>query len=137
MNTNPSQPPPSNPQKKPLVVASGLTPRDIIVGVFILIGVLGFVVAAIYSSGTVKSPNMLTGEVREKYKTGEQMRDIVVSAEKGNRGVTEKITNSGCYLKVYVAKLDKTYNVMLAESEWDKKKVGDKVEFLRPESEQQ
>ena len=127
MNTNVSEN--SEPgKKKPVVVSGGLNRRDILLAIVILVGILGFVVAAIYSTGTAKNPNMLTGEIREKYKTGEQVRDL---------GVTDKIVNSGCYLKVYVASVDKTYNVMLAESEWETKKVGDKVEFLRPASERQ
>ncbi len=128
-----NQPPP----KKPIVVVSGMTRRDFAIAAVILVSILGFIGAAIYSTGTAKNPNMLTGVIREKYKSGEQTRDIVVSAEKGNRGITEKITDSGHYLKVYVAELDKTYDVMLAESEWERKKVGDKMEFLRPESERQ
>ena len=125
------------PPKKPIVVVSGMTRRDFAIAAVILVSILGFIGAAIYSTGTAKNPNMLTGVIREKYKSGEQTRDIVVSAEKGNRGITEKITDSGHYLKVYVAELDKTYDVMLAESEWERKKVGDKMEFLRPESERQ
>ena len=128
-----NQPPP----KKPIVVVSGMTRRDFAIAAVILVSILGFIGAAIYSTGTAKNPNMLTGVIREKYKSGEQTRDIVVSAEKGNRGITEKITDSGHYLKVYVPELDKTYDVMLAESEWERKKVGDKMEFLRPESERQ
>ena len=129
---NPTQPP-----KKPLVIASGMTRRDYLIAAAILVGLLGFILAAIYSTGTAKSPNMLNGIIREKYRTGEQTRDIVVSAEKGSRGVSDKITDSGCYLKIYVASLDKTYDVMLAESEWERKKVGDKLDFLRPASERQ
>lgn len=125
------------PPKKPIVVVSGMTRRDFAIAAIMLISILGFIGAAIYSTGTAKNPNMLTGVIREKYKSGEQSRDIVVSAEKGSRGITEKITDSGHYLKVYVAELDKTYDVMLAESEWERKKVGDKAEFLRPESERQ
>jgi hypothetical protein len=131
MNTNAPENP-GHEKKQPLVVG-GLSRRDILLAVVILVGILGFVVAAIYSTGTAKNPNMLSGEIREKYKTGEQVRDLVVSA----KGVSDKIVNSGCYLKVYVASVDKVYNVMLAESEWDKKKVGDKIEFLRPASERQ
>lgn len=119
--------------KKPVVITGGLSRRDILLAVVILVGILGFVVAAIYSTGTANNPNMLTGEIREKYKTGEQVRDLVVST----KGVTDKVVNSGCYLKVYVASVDKVYNVMLAESEWETKKVGDKIEFLRPASERQ
>jgi hypothetical protein len=129
---------PSNPggEKKRLVVTGGLNRRDILLAVAIVVGLLGFVFAAIYSTGTAKNPNMLTGVIREKYKTGEQVRDIVVSAERGSRGITEKIVNSGHYLKVYVPELDKVYNdVMLAQSVWETKKVGDKIDFLRPESE--
>ena len=129
---NPNQPP-----KKPLVIASGMTRRDYLVAAAILVGLLGFILAAIHSTGTAKSPNMLNGIIREKYRTGEQTRDIVVSAEKGSRGVTDKITDSGCYLKIYVLSLDKTYDVMLAESEWERKKVGDKLDFLRPAGERQ
>ncbi len=125
------------PPKKPIVVVSGMTRRDYAIAAVILVAILGFIGAAIYSTGTAKNPNMLTGVIREKYKSGEQTRDIVVSAEKGSRGITEKITDSGHYLKVYVAELDKTYDVMLAESEWERKKVGDKMDFLRPESERQ
>ncbi len=131
--------PPGNPggAKKVLVVTGGLNRRDILLAIVIVVGLLGFVFAAIYSTGTAKNPNMLTGVIQEKYKTGEQVRDIVVSAEKGSRGITEKIVNSGCYLKVHVASVNKIYNVMLAESEWQTKKLGDKIDFLRPASERQ
>jgi hypothetical protein len=125
------------PPKKPVLVVSGMTRRDFAIAAVILVAILGFIGAAIHYSGTAKNPNMLTGVIREKYKSGEQSRDIVVSAERGSRGITEKITDSGHYLKVYVPELDKTYDVMLAESEWERKKVGDEVEFLRPESERQ
>ncbi len=123
--------------KKPLVIVKGLSRRDILTAVLIMLGILCFIFAAIYSTGTAKNPNMLNGIIREKYKTGEQVRDITVSAQKGSRGVTDKITDSGCYLKIYVSSLDKTYTVMLAESEWERKKVGDKLDFLRPEHERQ
>ena len=123
--------------KKPLVIASGMTRRDILHAALILIGLLGFIYAAIYSTGTAKNPNMLSGTIREKYRTGEQSRDIVVSAEKGNRGVSDKITDSGCYLKIYVPSLDKIYDVMLSEADWNHKAVGDKLDFLRPSSERQ
>lgn len=124
-----------NPPKKPLVVVSGMTRRDYLIAAAIIVGLLGFIVAAIYSAGTAKNPNMLNGIIREKYRTGEQTRDIIVSAEKGSRGVSDKITDSGCYLKIYVVSLDKTYDVMLSESEWERKKAGDKLDFLRPASE--
>lgn len=123
--------------KKPLVIVKGLSRRDILTAVLIMLGILGFIFAAIYSTGTAKNPNMLNGIIREKYRTGEQVRDITVSAQKGSRGITDKITDSGCYLKIYVSSADKTYTVMLAESEWERKKVGDKLDFLRPESERQ
>ncbi|MEK0449192.1 MAG: hypothetical protein RL088_1460 [Verrucomicrobiota bacterium] len=132
MNTN--APENSGPGKrKPVVVSGGLNRRDILLAVAILVGILGFVAAAVYSTGTAKNPNMLSGEIREKYRTGEQIRDLVVSG----KGVSDKVVNSGCYLKVYVASVDKIYNVMLAESEWETKRVGDKIEFLRPASERQ
>ena len=123
--------------KKPLVIVKGMNRRDILTAALIILGLLGFILAAIYSTGTAKNPNMLNGIIREKYRSGEQVRDITVSAQKGSRGITDKITDSGCYLKIYVPSLDKTYAVMLAESEWERKKVGDKLDFLRPESEQQ
>ncbi len=123
--------------KKPLVIVKGMNRRDILTAALIILGLLGFILAAIYSTGTAKNPNMLNGIIREKYRTGEQVRDITVSAQKGSRGITDKITDSGCYLKIYVSSLDKTYAVMLAESEWERKKVGDKLDFLRPESERQ
>jgi hypothetical protein len=132
-----STPPPSPAPKKPIVVASGMTRRDFITAVLILLGLAGFIGAAIYSTGTAKNPNMLNGVIREKYRSGEQARDIVVSAEKGSRGISEKITDSGCYLKIFVESTGKTYDVMLSESEWERKKVGEKLDFLRPSSERE
>ena len=128
---------PASGPKKPLVVVSGMTRSDFITAALILIGVLGFVGAAIYSTGTAKSPNMLNGEIREKYKTGEQTRDITVSAERGSRGVSDKLVDSGFYVKVYVTSLNKTYDVMIGESDWERRKVGDKLDFLRPAGERQ
>jgi hypothetical protein len=132
----PEQTPTPSP-KKPLVIASGMTRSDFTTAALILVVILGFVGAAIYSTGTAKNPNMLNGEIREKYKSGEQSRDITVSAERGSRGISDKIVDSGCYVKVYVTSLNKTYDVMLAESEWERKKVGDRLDFLRPASERQ
>lgn len=126
---------PTSGPKKPLVVVKGMTRSDFITAALIILGVLGFVGAAIYSTGTAKSPNMLNGEIREKYKSGEQSRDITVSAERGNRGVSDKIVDSGYYVKIYVTSLNKTYDVMLSESEWERRKVGDRIDFLRPASE--
>jgi hypothetical protein len=94
----PTQPPSPGP-KKPLVVATGMSRRDFAVAAAIVVGLLGFVFAAIYSTGTAKNPNMLQGIVREKYKSGEQVRDIVVSAEKGIAAFPIKSLTAGTISK--------------------------------------
>lgn len=116
---------------KPKVVVSGVSRRDVIIGILIAVVVLGFIVAAIFSSGS--SPrNLLTGVIKSHHSTGERETLLTVS----RKGVSEKTADTGYSLKVWVESEKREYEVMVEKDVWQKKKDGDTIEFLRPPGEQ-
>lgn len=130
---NPAQKPSPSPAPapRPKVVVPGIKPRDILIGVVIALVILGFVVAAIMSSGGGPR-NLLTGEVRGKNDPGARETLMTVS----RKGVTEKTADTGYSLKVWVESEKREYEVMVEKEVWESKKIGDELQFLRPPSEQ-
>lgn len=124
-------PKPAQPGPRPHLVVSGVSHRDIIVGVLIALVVLGFIIAAIFQAG--KGPaNMLSGEIRAKNPPA--MRETLMTVSR--KGVSEKTADTGYSLKVWVESEKREYDVMVMKELWEGKKVGDKLDFLRPSSEQ-
>ena len=128
MNPNPA-PAPQPP--RPRVVVPRVNRRDVLIGALIAVVAIGFITAAIFQSA--KSPgNLLTGVVRERSTPAPRETLMTVS----RKGVTEKTADTGYSLKVWVESQKRDYEVMVEKEIWEKKKVGDTLEFLRPPSEQ-
>lgn len=125
-------PGPGSPGKKPVLVVSGYSRRDLIFGIFLAIAVLGFIVFAVIRTGSEKSPNLLTGTVEGHYQTGEKETLLNVS----RKGVNGKTADTGYYVKVRVPAEGKTYDVMVSEADWNRHKIGATINFIRPPSEQ-
>ena len=116
---------------RPRVIVSGVSRRDILIGVLIALVLGGFFTAAILQSG--KTPdNILTGVIRAKNAPAARETLMTVS----RKGVNERTADTGFSLKVWVESQKREYDVMVMQDLWDKKKVGDTLEFLRPPSEQ-
>lgn len=132
MSTPTPQPSPAEVPKRPLVIVSGTSKRDFLLALAIALGVLGFVVLAIYSTGTEKPKNTITGIVTGRRATGERETLMTVSRQ----GVKEKTSDTGYYLQVFVEAEKRTYEVMVEKELWQGKKDGTRLDFLRPPSEQ-
>ena len=126
------KPAPSSPHPaRPRVVVSGVNRRDILIGTLLALFLTGIIVAAIFQ--TQQQPyNMLTGEIRVKNAPGP--REMLMTVTR--KGVTEKTADSGYSLKVWVESEKHEYEVMLSQEDWEKKKIGDKLTFKRPPSEE-
>ena len=125
-------PTPTPPPKKPLVIASGLTKRDVLLIIVILVGIIGFIVAAVMYS-TRKPKNTLSGIVKGRSATGE--REVLLDV-RPRKGVSSKTVDTGYYLEVFVPEENRTYKVIVEKELWEKKKEGDHLDFLRPSEEQ-
>ena len=123
------KPAPSAP--RPRVVIPGVTRRDILIGVLDALGMIAFIVTAVFQAGQPPR-NMLSGTVRERLAPGPRETIMTVS----RKGVSEKTADTGYSLKVWVESQKREYEVMVMKEVWEKKKVGDTLEFLRPQSEQ-
>ncbi len=132
MSTQPPQPAPAGQPNPSRVIVSGTKKRDFFIALAIALAVLGFVVLAIYSTGTEKPKNTISGTITGRRATGEREKLIDVS----RRGVKEKTADTGFYLKVFVKEENRTYEVMVEKDLWNGKKDGERLDFLRPPSEQ-
>jgi hypothetical protein len=121
-----------SPGKRPVLVVPGYGKREILIAVLLAIAVLGMIVFAVFKTGTDRSPNLLRGVVVGKYDTGERETLLNVSS----KGVKGKTADTGLYLKVRVDTEGKIYDVMVSELDWNRHKDGDKIDFIRPRSEQ-
>ncbi len=143
-NPAPSNPQPQQPQQprprvveaktpptRPRVVVPRVSRRDILIGTGIAVILLGFVIAATFQSKTTPR-NMLSGVIRAKNEPG--LRETLMTVSR--KGVTERTADTGYSLKVWVEPLQREYEVMVMQEIWEKKKIGDTIEFLRPASEQ-
>jgi predicted membrane channel-forming protein YqfA (hemolysin III family) len=131
MNTPSPSASPQPQVPKPKLVVSGVSRRDVIIGILIAVGVVAFIVAAVFYSSRPPR-NLLTGVIKSHHSTGERETLLTVST----KGVTEKTADTGYSLKVWVESDQREYEVMVEKEIWDKKKDGDTIEFLRPPSEQ-
>jgi hypothetical protein len=128
----PIPPQPETGTKKPVVVVSRFSARDLILVVVILVAIVGFIVLAVQYS-TQKPKNMLRGVVQGRYATGERETLLDVRPRKG---VSSKTVDTGYYLKVFVPDENRTYDVIVEKELWQQKKDGDSLDFLRPADEQ-
>jgi hypothetical protein len=132
MNTPTPNTPPAGQPKRPVLVVPRTSKRDILIAIAIAIAVLGFVTFAIYSTGTDKPKNTISGIITGRRSTGERETQLNVSRQ----GVKEKAIDTGYYLKVFVKEDNRTYEVTVEKDLWQTKKDGDRLDFLRPPSEQ-
>jgi len=130
MNPAPSPSAPNRPPRPKLVV-SGINRRDIIIGIVVGIAVLGFILAAIFFSGSGPQ-NLLSGVITSHSAPGSKETLMTVS----RKGVSEKTADTGYSVKVWVESEKREYEVMVAKETWEAKKDGDRLEFLRPPREQ-
>lgn len=109
-----------------------MTKREIVISVIIAVAVLGFLAFAILHTGSAGSGNLISGVVTGRSATGERETFLDVS----RKGVKAQTADTGYTLKVFVKDENRTYDVMVERDVWEKKKDGDKLEFLRPPDEQ-
>ena len=132
MSTPTPTPTPPGQPRRPLVVVARVSKRDILIAIGIALAVLGFVVLAIYSTGTEKPKNTVSGIVTGRRSTGERETLMNVSRQ----GVKERTADTGYYLKVFVKEENRTYEVMVEKDLWQTRKDGERLDFLRPPAEQ-
>jgi hypothetical protein len=121
-------------QPEPQVVIPNTTRRDtiiaIVIGILVLAGV-GFGVVSM--SKPHASENVLVGIVVEKQFTPQKEQQISFSGRKleGTKEIEGEFV-----LKVRVEKENRIYDVPVEKWVYEGKQAGDKMEFVRPESEQ-
>lgn len=119
--------------KSKVLVVPTTSKRDVLIGVLLAVFVLGFVIFAILQTGGPQKTNMLRGEIVEKIKTGVKEQEISLGFKKGKLDHTT--TDTGYHLKVKVKDKPEPYVVPVEKWMWESKKVGDDLDFLRPNSE--
>ncbi len=124
---NPENPPPK------LVIPSK-TRRDSVIAAVIGLLILSLVAyAVIWMAKPYESQNIVVGVVAEKQFTPQKEEQISFS---GRRIEGVKQIEGEYVLKVRVEKENRTYEVPVEKPVYEGKKVGDKLEFVRPPSEQ-
>ncbi len=136
MNPPPGKPtpPPGKPAPiQPRVVIEDHSWRNTFIAVGIGLVVMIFVLYGLFHMGSPVKGNRLTGTITAKVFTEQKERQITFTGRK-IEGVKEI---AGEYvLKVYVEPEKRTYEVPVEKYDYDKKKVGDSLTFIRPPSEQ-
>lgn len=118
----------------PRFVVPSTTKRDAFVAVLAGLFVLAFVVYGIIQMGKPMRGNQLTGVIVGKEFTPQKERQITFSG----RQLKSAREIDGEYLfKVRVAKENRVYDVPVEKEEYQAKKEGDAMTFMRPESEQE
>lgn len=118
----------------PRVVVPGTTKRDAVIAVVTGLLVLAFLGYGIMQMGKPGKSNELTGVIVSKEFTPQKERQITFSGRK----LKSAREIDGEYLcKVRVAPQNRIYEVPVEKDTYEAKKIGDKLTFLRPESEQE
>lgn len=118
----------------PRFVVPSTTKRDAFIAVIAGLFVLAFVVFGIIQMGKPARGNQLTGVIVGKEFTPQRERQITFS---GRQLKSAREIDGEYVFKVRVAKENRTYDVPVAKDEYQAKKEGDTMSFLRPESEQE
>lgn len=122
---------PASPQK---IVVVNTARRDALIGIVLGAIILALVIYGITRLGQPhESRNILVGVVVEKQFTPRKEEQISFS---GRRIEGVKQIDGDYVLKVRVEKEDRIYEVPVEKPAYESKKVGDKLEFVRPPSEQ-
>jgi hypothetical protein len=120
--------------RRPIVVQES-SKRDTIIAIACGLGVLLLVIVAMYmlhGEQGKPSTNQLTGVIVEKHDSGEKEKEISV----GRKGLSSRETDSGFSFTVHVDGEPHDYEVPVNEGQYRASKVGDKLKFIRPPSEQ-
>ena len=109
--------------------------REMLMAVGVGTVILALVIAGIL--GLSREPNkpsrnFLSGTIVAKHATGERTEEIQV----GRKGVKSQETDSGYAFEIKVEATGRVYEVGVRKELYDKKKVGEKQDFIRPPSEQ-
>lgn len=124
-----------NPQAPaPKVVVADTTRRDTLIAIVAGVLVLSFVgYGVLWMSKPHESRNILVGVIVEKQFTPQREEQVSFS---GRRIEGVKQIDGEYLLKVRVEKENRTFEVPVEKPTFESKRVGDRLEFVRPRSEQ-
>jgi len=123
-----------NPVPPPRVVIPSTTARDRWIALGIGVVVLAFVIAGVLTmGGKHTSKNIVVGVVEGKQFTPQREEQVSFS---GRKIEGTKVIEGEYVLKVRVEKEGRTYDVPVEKWTYDGKQKGDRLEFVRPPSEQ-
>lgn len=119
----------------PRPVLPNTTKRDALIAIVAGLAVLGLVVFGVMEMAKPgrANPNLVTGVVVGKEFTPQKERQITFS---GRNLKSARVIEGEYVLKVRVAKENRVYDVPVEKADYESKKEGDAMTFLRPESEQ-
>jgi LPXTG-motif cell wall-anchored protein len=118
----------------PRVILPDTGRRDTLIAIIVGALLLGFVGYGVMTmSKTHESQNILVGVVVEKQFTPQKEEQVSFS---GRKIEGTKQIDGEYLLKVRVEKENRTYDVPVEKWTYDGKQKGDKLEFVRPVSEQ-
>jgi hypothetical protein len=120
--------------RRPIVIPD-TSKRDTIIALLCGGGVLLLIVFGMYllqSEQGKPSTNQLTGTIVAKHDSGEKEKEISL----GKKGLKSQETDSGFSFTVHVEGESHDYEVPVDEGRYLARKVGDKLTFIRPPSEQ-
>jgi hypothetical protein len=118
----------------PKIVLPNTKRRDTLIAIVAGLLILSFVgYGIVWMSKPHESQNILAGVIVEKQFTPRKEEQISFS---GKRIEGVKQIDGDYVLKVRVEKEDRTYDVPVEKPVYQNRKVGDKMEFVRPPSEQ-
>ena len=118
----------------PRVVIPATTARDRFIALGIGGIVLAFVIFGVLSMGGKHvSPNLVTGVITAKQFTPQREDQVSFS---GRKLLAARAIEGEYLFKVRVEKEARTYDVPVEKAVYEAKQQGDKLEFVRPRSEQ-
>lgn len=118
----------------PRLVLPKTTKRDTIIAIIAGLLVLVFLGYGIMQMGRPANGNQLTGVIVGKEFTPQRERQITFS---GRKLKSARETDGEYICKVRVAKENRVYDVPVEKADYETRKVGATMTFLRPESEQE
>lgn len=120
--------------RRPIIVQES-SKRDTVIALLCGAGVLLFIIVGMWVlKGEQGKPsrNQLTGVIVAKNASGEVEKDISI----GKKGLKSQVTDSGFSFTVQVPPDNREYEVPVNEGQYNAQKIGDKIPFIRPPSEQ-
>lgn len=118
----------------PKIILPNTRRRDTLIALLAGAVILAFVIAGVMTmSQPHQSQNLLTGTIVGKQFTPQREEQVSFS---GRKLEGTKLIEGEYLLKVRVEKEDRTYDVPVEKRVFDARQEGDKLEFVRPPSEQ-